>query len=342
MFVGRHYPFWFQGFLWSYRSLLWMAAWAALVTGVHVFLEVEWLVLPGLPITVLGTAVSFYLGFKGNAAYERLWEARKIWGGIVNSSRTWGVQVVTLITDDERDTPAETPLADVHRELIYRHVAWLAALRIQLRRIKSWEHDTEHARSARAFHGTLDTSDERIAQEIGPFVSEAEVDALMKQRNRATQLVRIQGERLRELWADKRIDDFRHIEMINLLEELYTLQGKCERIKNFPLPRQYATANRWFVNTFLVLLPFAMLGAFHLEGLPEHYVWFTVPATGILGWVFNSWDAVVDYSENPFEGMVNDIPMTALSRTIEIDLREMLGETDLPPAIQPNGRGALM
>ena len=78
---------------WSLPVLPWTAAWASAVTAAHVHGGAEWLALPALPVTVLGTAVSFYLGFKGNAAYDRLWEARKIWGGIVNSSRTWGVFV---------------------------------------------------------------------------------------------------------------------------------------------------------------------------------------------------------------------------------------------------------
>lgn len=132
------------------------------------------------------------------------------------------------------------------------------------------------------------------------------------------------------------------MELARLLSEFYTLQGKCERIKNFPLPRQYATANHWFVMIFVFLVPLALLGAFHTDDLPNWYVWVTVPASIVLGWVFYLWDKVLEYSENPFEGLINDIPMDALSRTIEIDLREMLGETELPPPIQPIEGEALM
>ena len=76
-----------------------------------------------------------------------------------------------------------------------------------------------------------------------------------------------------------------------------------------------------------------MLNSFHGEGLPEAYAWASVPATMVVSWVFSRWDRVLDLTENPFEGLGNDIPMLSLCRVIEIDLREMLGETDLPPAI---------
>ncbi len=82
-------------------------------------------------------------------------------------------------------------------------------------------------------------------------------------------------------------------------------------------------------------LPLGLLGVTHVDGLPETFAWVTVPASVVLGWVFYVWDRVLDFSENPFEGLINDIPMDSLSRTIEIDLRQMLGETELPAPVPP-------
>ncbi|MFK7927713.1 MAG: bestrophin family protein [Myxococcota bacterium] len=341
MYVKSRFPL-FQAVLWSWPILMWSGLWATAITALHFFFGLEWLSLPGLPISILGTAVSFYLGFKGNAAYQRLWEARKIWGGIVNSSRTWGLYVTTFATDQRRESEDGDRLARVHRELIYRHIAWLGALRTQLRRHKSWEHTADWNNRYRKVIGTHDMSDERLRGRVEPYLDAKEVDRLMTRKNRATALVHHQGERLKELMQDRTIEDFRHMEMANLLQEFYTLQGKAERIKNFPLPRQYATANHWFVNTFIILLPFALVSAFHVDGLPEAYVWLAVPATMIMSWVFRFWDMVVDYTENPFEGLINDIPIDAMARTIEIDLRDMLGETDLPASIAPSELGVLM
>jgi putative membrane protein len=302
----------------------------------------EWLQLPPMSVGVLGTAVSFYLGFKGSAAYERLWEARKIWGGIVNTSRTWGTLVTTFVSDLHREQPGETPLAEVHRELLYRHVAWLAALRLQLRRPKPWEHRASINDTYRELYGTLDTSDERLAKLWDPLLSPEEITALLGHRNRATQLIQAQGVRLKELYAEQRIEDFRHIKLIDLLEELYTLQGKCERIKNFPLPRQYSSTNHWLVMIFILLLPFALVGSLAGQDVHALLIWSIVPLTCVIGWAFFAWDQTLEYTENPFEGLINDIPMDALSRTIEIDLREMLGESDLPAPVQAYKQSVLM
>ncbi|MEL6346903.1 MAG: bestrophin family ion channel [Myxococcota bacterium] len=106
--------------------------------------------------------------------------------------------------------------------------------------------------------------------------------------------------------------------------------------------RQYATANRWFVNIFIFLLPLALLGVFNQNDLPEVWAWTTVPVAVLLSWVFYFWDLVQEYSENPFEGLINDIPMDALSRTIERDLRDMLQETELPPGLAPIDGRVLM
>ena len=70
-------------------------------------------------------------------------------------------------------------------------------------------------------------------------------------------------------------------------------------------------------------------------------VWMSVPASMLVSWVFHTWNLIVDYSENPFEGLVNDMPTNALSRTIEIDLREMLRETELPESVGPTQSGGL-
>jgi len=135
------------------------------------------------------------------------------------------------------------------------------------------------------------------------------------------------------------IEDFRHMEMMSCLEEFYNLQGKCERINNTPFPRQYAYFSTLFVWLFILLLPFGLIGEFMDMG--HDLMWLMIPFSVIISWVFYTMEAVGDNSEDPFENFINDVPMTALCRTIEIDLREMLGETDLPPKIQAEG-GILM
>ncbi|MGK0359628.1 MAG: putative membrane protein [Bradymonadia bacterium] len=297
-------------------------AWASVILVAYYALGWHAIALPTLPLSILGTAVSFYLGFKGNSAYGRLWEARKIWGGIVNTSRTWGVLTRDFIAADSADTAP-----GIHRELVNRHIAWLAALRTLLRRRKPWEMSTRVAEKIRRQAGTADMSTPVLEARMQPYLAPDELAWVMARKNAATQLLAKQSERVAAMHAADRIDDFRHVEIARLIETLYTLQGQCERIKNFPLPRQYVSVNGWFVLLFVTAVPFGILPLFTTGA---RAAWIGVPISAVLSWVFLVWNRVTDWSENPFEGLVNDIPIDALSRTIEIDLLETLGEIDLP------------
>ena len=150
--------------------------------------------------------------------------------------------------------------------------------------------------------------------------------------NTATQIINEQSRDLKNLREQGVIEDFRHMELVNVLKSFYTLQGKNERIKKFPLPRQYATISRYFIGIFIMLLPFSMIP--ELQKVGDWGFWLSIPITALIGWVYVMMEVVGDYSENPFQGMANDIPMLSLCRTIEIDLREMLGETELPANIE--------
>jgi putative membrane protein len=112
------------------------------------------------------------------------------------------------------------------------------------------------------------------------------------------------------------------MELEKVLMELYNQQGASERIKNFPYPRQYASLNNWFIKIFVALIPFGMLQEFVRLG--DDYVWMTIPFSALSGWIFTTLERIGETSENPFEGSANDVPITTISRNIEIDLLEML------------------
>jgi putative membrane protein len=116
--------------------------------------------------------------------------------------------------------------------------------------------------------------------------------------------------------------------MENLLANLYEQQGKCERIKNFPYPRQFSSINLYFVWLLVILLPFGMLNEFKKMG--DDFVWLNIPFSVIVSWMFVSMERVGEATANPFEGGANDVPISTMSRTIEIDLRDMLNEENLP------------
>jgi putative membrane protein len=132
----------------------------------------------------------------------------------------------------------------------------------------------------------------------------------------------LQSEHLRKLLEQGFIEDFRHMELEKMLIELYNQQGASERIKSFPYPRQYASLNLWFIKIFICLLPFGMLQEF--EKIGADYVWLTIPFAALSGWIFTTMERIGETSENPFEGSANDVPITTISRNIEIDMQEML------------------
>lgn len=320
--------------------VIWIAAWAIFVTALFQLLHLEWFSIPWLPIAVIGTAVAFYIGFKNNQAYDRLWEARKIWGALVNSSRMWGTNVRAYISNQFIENKCtDKELVEIHRKLLYRHIAYLYTLRSQLLIPTPWEHVSQKGMVGRVNRKRMKTwgvgllSDEVTIEELTAFLPKDELERLINYKNTATHIIDQQSQDLKDLRNKDLIDDFRHMELQKLLNDFYTHQGQAERIKKFPLPRQYGSVSSIFVGLFIFLLPLGMVSEFHKLG---HWaIWLSVPFTVIIGWVYIMMELVGDYSENPFEGLGNDIPMLSLCRIIEIDLREMLGETDLPPAIEP-------
>jgi putative membrane protein len=279
MYTRRIFPV--KGVIkWTRRHIFLFLVLATIPVILFDILGWKWLHLPWLPLGVLGTAVAFIVSFKNNASYDRLWEARKIWGGIVNSSRSWTIMVKDFITNSHsKKQLSDEELQEIKKELVHRHVAWLTALRYQMRKEKPWEAHLKTKKSNKEFRETQYSVYENIVdvqEAIAPYISDTERKEIFAKGNQASQLLGIQSRRLKELMDQGLIEDFRHMEMTNMLVEFYTLQGKSERIKNFPYPRQFATLNYLFVWSFIILLPFGVMEGFEsigdtvLEQLSEH------------------------------------------------------------------------
>lgn len=333
MFIGRTYSA--KEFLvWTRREIFALLLVAAVPTVFYARLGWKWLVIPWVPIALIGTAVAFIVGFKNNASYDRMWEARRAWGGIVNASRSWGVMVRDFVSNRTADAPlSPVELDALQRQLIYRHFAWLTALRYQLREPRGWEaaslpHNKEYRQKYSVHEQEI-----AISEVLPRYISQTESDWICGTKNKAAQLLGLQSKQLAELRDAGLIDDLRHMEMERLLVEFYAQQGVCERIKNFPYPRQYATLNLFFIRLFVIMIPFGMLQEFGKLG--GNMIWLNIPFCALVSWIFISMEKIGEVTENPFEGSANDVPITSLSRTIEIDLREMFQESELPDAVQP-------
>lgn len=274
----------------------------------NLYLFFENFTFPISAIGFLGTAVAILLGFRNNSAYERFWEARKAWGDLTNASRYFASQVMTYIRPPQGQEQEAPNVADVHQKILFRHLAFVNALRLQLLNDSRWE-------------------------ELKPWLPDDEFQRLEKAANKATQLNHLQAQHLRELHESGWItSQWYVVGLMETLKETYRCQGISERIKNTPLPRQYSFFTKLFVWVFILLLPL---------GLVQHLGWLMLPVYVALAAVFSITERIGSRTEDPFDKKMEDMPLHAICRTIEIDLRQQLGESSVPPPLKPHD-GVLM
>ncbi len=320
MYTKKNYQFWMT-FNWSKMPFIYSLIYSTAIACLGYFFDIH-LALPWQPISIVGIAVAFYLGFKNNSSYDRTWEARKIYGGIVNDSRAFGAGLISFLHGENQE--------EVRKELVYRHIAWLTALRYQLRLSKPWEH-VEDRISGKYAPTVCESYMSQLDTELANLIPKEELDGYQNKSNIATQILAKQSQRLQELHDKKYFEDFRHMELYHHITSLYANQGKAERIKNFPFPRQYASTAMWLTLVFAILVPLGMYEIF--KGIKGWMFWVFPVMAGLVTWIFFLMEKIGDYSENPFEGTYNDVPITSISRGIEIDLREMINDDNIPKAI---------
>ena len=295
--------------------------------------NMKWLGIPWTVVALLGTATAFIVGFKNVQTYNRTWEARYIWGDIISSSRAWGT-----ISRDSFDSTEKS------RELVYRHLAWLTALRYQLREHRPWESTSKAHNAEYLKYYSIPEMQTALETELAKFLPDAELTQILATGSKATQIMGLQSKAIKELLASQVIVVTQFVDMQRSIKDFLVLQGRCERIKDFPYPRQFASINSFFVKLFCVLLPFGLLREFDslnesVEGIMKgHMVWLVIPFSVLISWMYTSLGRVGESTESPFEGSPNDVPISQMCRTAEIDLREMLGETDCPPPLKPQNK----
>ncbi|AQW89148.1 MULTISPECIES: bestrophin family protein [Elizabethkingia] len=329
MHTGKRYtPFEFAK--WTKRDTLLMLLIATVPTILYV-IGWKFIGLPWQPVAILGTAVAFIVGFKNNASYNRIWEARQIYGAIINDSRSFAYSVRDTLGGKE---------SSVVKRIFYRHFAWLTALRFQLREPRSWENMNQRSNSAyRKSRYEIPELNSTLEEELKQYLSGEELEYILSKKNKATQLTALQSEEFGELKKAGDINDFQWTLLQQSIIKFTDDQGKAERIKNFPYPRNFASIATYLLFIFVILAPFGLVKEMDKLGegtfLQGYTVWFNIPFSAIIAWAFHTLDTVGESSVNPFEGSANDIPITQISRTIEIDMRDMLDEKDLPQPITP-------
>ncbi|MDE1176541.1 MAG: bestrophin family ion channel [Edaphobacter sp.] len=274
----------------AWRRLLVLLIFDCTVAVIYSVFHHKWISLNGLPVAPLASALTIFLAFRTNAAYGRWWEARQLWGKLVNYSRALTRQYLTMLDDEteERDRP---PLRN---ELVKHQIAFAHALRCHLRKQAS-------------------------LPELKTLLGEEIADELSVYKNIPAAINLRTGKLLRQARSEGMLDSFRWTAIDDNLTEMSNIQGACERIKNTPLPRQFEYLPRILVDVFCWLLPL---------GIVDDLGLVTPIASTLISFTFIAADLMSREISNPFDNTIHDTPMTALSRTIELNLREQMTETD--------------
>ena len=288
--------------LWSVARELWrhflaVILYVSVIEGLDIRYGWKDTAFPLPVIAIMGTVIGLLLGFRTNSCYGRWWEARILWGAIVNDSRTWTRQLLEFTPS----TDTETQMAV--KRMSHRQIAWCYSLSRNLR-------------------------GQEATQDIDNLLTEEEIREV-KQKHVPNLLLLRQGEELRTLKQRGQLETFEFIELERTLTRLTNEMGGCERIRNTAFPRSYTRMINLLIYLFVICLPFGLVD------LP----WFGLISTSIsFAFAFLMVDRVSIFLQDPFSNRPSDTPTQSLSRTIEINVREMLGETNLPDkSIPVNG-----
>lgn len=239
--------------------------------------------------TVLGTAIAFFIGFNNNQAYDRWWEARKIWGAIVNDSRSLARNLINYVDDEA-----------AAKRMIARHIAFVYALKAALR----------------------DTVDEIYTK----YLTEHDKNEVESHSNVHNAILNIQAMELQKLYKENKIDGFKFMEINEMLVKLTDSMGACERIKNTIFPTTYSYLTKVFIWLFVVT--FTLVISQDMGAASIFMGW-------LIGFVFVSTQINGMRLVNPFYINASSLPLNSISRTIEINLLQMMNETDIPEPVKP-------
>jgi ion channel-forming bestrophin family protein len=281
------------------RPLLILLLYDLAVVAAYKVMRWEWIAMPHIPLSLFGSAIGIIVAFRNQSAYARWWEARTLWGALVNNSRSWARQVTTVMMPL---SDAEVPdLKDMERRLVYHQIAYIHSLRQHLRGLDPRER-------------------------LSPLLDEQELKELWDAKNVPLAIQQQMGSLLRECQTRKWIDRVHWLALDTSLDDLMDAQGGAERIKNTPMPKQYDYFPQLFVQIYCMLLPLALVTSMG---------WLTPLGSTLVGFIFLALDKIGRDLEDPFENTIYDVPLTSITTTIEVNLRQMLGETELPQPVAP-------
>lgn len=261
--------------------------------GIHLSTDKVYDYLPEMPLTIatfLGTAISVLLSFKMSQSYDRWWEARRIWGAIVNDSRSIVLQLQAFVKDNDNEAI---------KTIGYRQIAWCYCLGQSLRGLKPMDNCEN-------------------------FLSEDDSKKAEKHKNRVLGILQLNVEHISRLRIENKISDFEHIQLNNTCVRFSDSMGAAERINTTVFPTTYRMFLHFTIYLFVIILSIALKGVTLL---------YELPLLMLLSLVFFMLEKTAYYLQDPFRNRPSDISVTAIARNIEINIRQLLHEEDVPDPI---------
>ena len=255
------------------------------------------LAIPNMPISVpafLGTAISVILSFKLSQSYDRWWEARKIWGTIVNESRTFTLQLQSFITHGNDQAI---------RQLALRHIAWCFCLGQSLRGLDPLVN-------------------------LGEYISEDDIKKISAHNNKPLALLQLNSLQISELKNNGKMDIFSQVHIDKTLINFTTAMGMAERIKNTVFPVTYRVFLHLMIYLFIITLSISL-------GVVKPL--YEIPLLVIISSGFFVLEKTATLLQDPFENNPTDTPMTTIATNIEINIKQLLKEAEIPKPLKPDG-----
>ena len=252
--------------------------------------------IPKMPISIpafLGTAISVLISFKLSQSYDRWWEARKIWGSIVNESRNFTLQLQSYI--------AKGNDSDI-RQIAFRHIAWCFSLGRFLRGLDPLEN-------------------------LGNYISEDDIKKIITHNNKPLALLQLNTLQIAELKNSGEMDVFSHIQLNTTLINFSNAMGMAERIKSTVFPVTYRVFLHFMIYIFVITLSIS---------LGEIEPIFETPLLVIISSGFFVLEKTATLLQDPFENKPTDTAMTTIATNIEINIKQLLKESDIPQPLKPN------
>jgi len=286
-----------SSFVETWPRILTVTVVAIVVTYVELYYNIQKYTLTTTPFALIGVAVGIFLGFRNNASYDKFWEGRKLWGALVNTTRSLTRQTCHMI-DSRQDSEEVQRFRAV---FVKRIIAFVHALRCHLR-------------------------DQDPSDEIKKFLPAEDFDQMAAAKHRPLAILQQLGRDLAIARKRRWLGGFNYPFMEQQLNEFSNILGACERIKNTPIPFSYSVLIHRIVASYCLFLPF---------GLVETTGVLTPVVVLMISYAFFELDAIGDEIENPFGTHPNDLPLAAISRNIEINLLELINDPDRPDALKP-------